>query len=173
MKNIKDILNEKDVTAETPKLPKGHRAEFLEKLATTEGIPAPKSKFYYWKNIAAACVLFIGIGAFIYTNYGKEEIQESSLFTEMKSIEDQYLQSIADEWKSFELTANDTHLVKKYKERLENLDASYQELKQEFLVQKNSLTTLEKMIKNLQMRLSLLQEIQQHLKRLQDEQNNI
>lgn len=172
MKNIKDILNEKDVSTETPKLPEGHRAEFLEKLSATE-IPIKNNRFHYWKNIAAACILLIGISVFVYINYPKDETQESSLFTEMKSIEDQYLQSIADEWKSFELTANDADLVKKYKERLENLDASYQELKQEFLVQKNSLTTLEKMIKNLQMRLSLLQEIQQHLKRLQDEQNNI
>jgi septation ring formation regulator EzrA len=102
-----------------------------------------------------------------------EETAQPSLFTEMKSIEDEYLKHIASEWKTFQLTATDESLVKKYKERLENLDESYQELKQTFLVQKNSLTTLEKMIKNLQMRLTLLQEIQQHLKRLQDEQNNI
>ena len=91
----------------------------------------------------------------------------------MKSIEDEYLKHIEMEWNAFQLSANDTHLVKKYKERLESLDESYQDLKQEFLVQKNSLTALEKMIKNLQMRLTLLQEIQEHLKRLEDEQKNI
>ncbi|WP_298421677.1 hypothetical protein [uncultured Kordia sp.] len=173
MKNIKDILNENDETMETPMLPTGHRNEFLEKLSTREGITSTEKKFHYWKSIAAACVLLLGIGAFIYSNSSGEEVQESSLFVEMKSIENQYLQNIAKEWESFQLTATDKSLVKKYKERLENLDASYQELKQEFLVQKNSLTTLEKMIKNLQMRLSLLQEIQQHLKRLEDEQKNI
>ncbi|WP_046755570.1 hypothetical protein [Kordia jejudonensis] len=173
MNNIKNILNENDDTMETPTLPKGHRAEFLNKLSASEEIAAEKTPFFYWKSIAAACVLLLGIGAFIYSNFGKEETEQSSLFVEMKSIEDQYLQNIANEWEAFQLTANDAHLVKKYKERLGNLDASYQELKQEFLVQKNSLTTLEKMIQNLQMRLSLLQEIQQHLKRLEDEQNNI
>ncbi|WP_420573624.1 hypothetical protein [Kordia sp.] len=173
MKNIKDILNENDATAETPKLPQGHRADFFAKLSATEEIPSKQHIFHYWKTIAAACVLFLGIGAIVYTNYPTDDVQESSLFTEMKSIEDQYLQSIAAEWESFQLTAKDQSLVKKYKERLENLDASYQELKQDFLVQKNSLTTLEKMIKNLQMRLTLLQEIQQHLKRLQDEQKHI
>ncbi|WP_430408634.1 hypothetical protein [Kordia sp.] len=173
MNNIKDILNENDETLETQTLPRGHRAEFLEKLTASEVTISEKQPLYYWKYIAAACVLFLGIGAVIYSNYGTPQSEQSTLFTEMKSIEDQYLQDIASEWKTFQLTANDEHLVKKYKERLENLDASYQELKQEFLVQKNSLSALEKMIKNLQMRLSLLQEIQQHLKRLEDEQNNI
>lgn len=173
MKNIQDILNENDATLETPMLPTGHRAEFLQKLSTMEGIPSKSTPFQYWKSIAAACVLFLGIGAIMYSNYGKKEVIESSLFTEMKSIEDEYLQHIASEWETFQRTANDENLVTKYKERLENLDASYQELRQEFLVQKNSLTTLDNMIKNLQMRLSLLQEIQQHLKRLQDEQNTI
>lgn len=171
--NIKDILNENDATLETPTLPTGHRAEFLDKLATIEGIPSKPKPFQYWKSIAAACVLFLGIGAIVYNNYSVDETTQPSLFTEMKSIEDEYLQHITSEWETFQLTATDMHLVKKYKERLANLDVSYQELKQEFLVQKNSLTTLNKMIKNLQMRLTLLQEIQQHLKRLQDEQNNI
>jgi len=172
-KNIKELLNENDHSEETPTLPTGHRAEFLQKLSTTEGIPSELKPFHYWKSIAAACVLFLGIGAIIYSNYGKNEAVESSLFTEMKSIEDAYLKDIASEWETFQLTANDAYLVEKYKERLENLDTSYQELKQAFLVEKNSLTTLDKMIKNLQMRLTLLQEIQQHLKRLQNEQNNI
>lgn len=173
MKNIKNILKENDDTLETPTLPKGHRAEFLDKLSASEELTSEKQPFQYWKTIAAACVLLLGIGTFIYSNYGTEETAQSSLFAEMKSIEDEYLQHIATEWNAFQLTTNDEHLVRRYKERLENLDASYQELKQEFLVQKNSLTTLEKMIKNLQMRLTLLQEIQQHLKRLEDEQNNI
>ncbi|MFK7748884.1 MAG: hypothetical protein AB8B65_10860 [Kordia sp.] len=172
-KNIKDILNENDAPLETPKLPKGHRAEFLEKLSATETVSTSNPPFTYWRAIAAACVLLIGIGAFVYTNNGGKKVEQTSLFTEMKSIEDKYLQDIASEWKSFQLTANDNYLVKKYEERLKNLDASYQELKEVFLVEKNSLTTLEKMIKNLQMRLNLLQEIQQHLKRLKDEQQNI
>ncbi|MEM6719588.1 MAG: hypothetical protein AAF611_09750 [Bacteroidota bacterium] len=170
MNNIKDILNNNDAATETPKLPKGHRAEFLEKLTATETILQSKSSFNYWRAIAAALVLVVGIGAFIYANYGEEE---SSLFAEMKAIEDKYLQNIASEWETFQLTANDGYLVKKYEERLKNLDASYQELKKVFLVEKNSLTTLEKMIQNLQMRLTLLQEIQQHLKRLKNEQQNI
>ncbi|MGH1383143.1 hypothetical protein [Kordia sp.] len=173
MNNIKDIVNENDASLETPKLPKGHRAEFLEKLSATNTISTSNKPFNYWRAIAAACVLLIGIGAFVYSNYSGEEVKESSLFAEMKSIEDKYLHNIASEWESFQLTATDAGLVKKYKERLENLDASYQELKQAFLVEKNSLTALEKMIKNLQMRLTLLQEIQQHLKRLKDEQQNI
>ncbi|WP_298516463.1 hypothetical protein [uncultured Kordia sp.] len=172
-KNIKDILNENDVSGETPKLPKGHRAEFLEKLSATETISTSNPPFNYWRAIAAACVLLLGIGAFVYTNDGGKETKQTSLFTEMKSIEDKYLQDIASEWESFQLTATDAGLVQKYEERLQNLDESYQELKEVFLVEKNSLTTLEKMIKNLQMRLTLLQEIQQHLKRLKDEQQNI
>lgn len=173
MNNIKDILNENDAPLETPKLPKGHRAEFLEKLSATETISTSKPPFQYWRAIAAACVLLIGIGAFIYANYGETETAESSLFTEMKAIEEEYLKNIASEWETFQLTANDGHLVTKYEERLQNLDASYQELKTAFLQQKNSLTTLEKMIQNLQTRLTLLQEIQQHLKRLKNEQQNI
>jgi CHASE3 domain sensor protein len=173
MKNIKDLLNENDVTQETPALPKGHRREFLAKLETTEGIPSKKSTFPFWKAVAAACVLFVGIGAVIYTNIQEDETQESSLFAEMKSIEDQYLQQITSEWEAFQLTANDEYLVQKYKKRLTELDGFYQELKQQFIAEKNSLTTLEKMIKNLQLRLTLLQEIQQHLKRLKNEQANI
>ena len=129
--------------------------------------------FQYWISVAAACVILFGIGTFIITNISGEETKESSLFTEMKTIEDEYLQHIASEWEAFQLSTNDEYLVKKYKERLEELDVSYQELKTQFLTEKNSLTTLEKMIQNLKMRLTLLQEIQQHLKRLKDEQANI
>ena len=125
MNNIKDILNENDATLETPKLPKGHRAEFLEKLSATETISTTNKPFNYWRAIAAACVLLMGIGAFIYTNSGGEETAQSSLFAEMKSIEDKYLQDIASEWKSFQLTANDSYLVDKYEERLKNLGQFY------------------------------------------------
>lgn len=173
MNNIKDILNENDASLEKATLPKGHREAFLEKLNATEGIPSKKTTFSYWKTVAAACVLLIGISALMIANFSGDTPKESSLFTEMKTIEDEYLQHIASEWEAFELTANDAYLVKKYKERLEDLDNSYQNLKKQFLVEKNSLTTLEKMIKNLQTRLTLLQEIQQHLKRLKDEQANI
>jgi hypothetical protein len=172
MNNIKDILHENDAPAETPALPKGHRAEFLQKLSATETNSNFAKSFLYWRAIAAACVLLIAIGAFVFANYGKETAQPS-LFAEMKAIEDEYLQNIASEWETFQLSANDSYLVKKYEERLQHLDASYQELKATFLVQKNSLTTLEKMIQNLQMRLTLLQEIQQHLKRLKNEQQTL
>jgi CHASE3 domain sensor protein len=173
MKNIKDILSENDASLETPRLPKNHREEFFAKLETQEGIPSKKSAFSFWKAMAAACILFLGIGAVIYTNIQEDEPQESSLFAEMKSIEDKYLQQITSEWEAFQLTANDEYLVQKYKKRLTELDGFYQELKKQFIAEKNSLTTLEKMIKNLQMRLTLLQEIQQHLKRLKNEQTNI
>ena len=172
-KNIKDILNETDSTLETPTLPKGHRAEFLEKLSATGKVPSTHTIHFSWKNIAAALIVLVGMGVFIYSNMSNTTTEESPLLAEMKAIEREYLTHIASEWESFQLTANDAYLVQKYEERLQNLDASYQELKQEFLVQKNSLTVLDKMIQNLQMRLTLLQEIQQHLKRLQDEQQNI
>lgn len=172
-RNIKKIINEQDAPLEIPKLPEGHRAEFFEKLTKKNTVTSKKEIHFSWKSIAAACVLLFGMSAFIYTTYSKKTKNESPLLVEMKAIESEYLTHIASEWKSFQLTANDEYLVYKYKERLQSLDLAYQELKQEFLIQQNSLTVLNKMIQNLQLRLTLLQEIQQHLKRLQDEQQNM
>lgn len=142
-------------------LPKGHREEFLKKLRENE---KPKHKNNYWK-IAAALVILLGLGFVLMQNSETDEFPEAdSIALELQQIETQYLKEIETEWENFLKLAKDQKLIARFKEKLNELDADYKEISAQYSEDKNNIQAVEDLIRNLQTRLSLLKDIQEHIK---------
>ncbi|WP_299278572.1 hypothetical protein [uncultured Psychroserpens sp.] len=163
--DIRDLFREDEVS--NHKLPKHHRQEFYEKLKASR--PQRKSglKMNYILKIAAIAVLFIAMAFTVFKMANKtvanEIVNESSLEHQIESIEKEYLASIDKEWGKFVAVANDEKLVKRYKDKLDDLDADYQEISKQFKADNNNILVIEALVDNLKTRLQLLKDIQQHI----------
>ena len=72
--------------------------------------------------------------------------------------------SINREWKNFLILTTDKDLVRRYEKRLLDLDKDYQAVSKQFKEDTNDIATVENLIDNLQTRLQLLKDIQEHIK---------
>jgi hypothetical protein len=153
---------------EEPKreLPENHREEFLEKLK--EGTPKnTKAKSFFFLKIASSiafiicCTYFYLSGTSVVQQTAKTQIQ-----IQMEMFEKEYLTNIDKEWNSFIKVANDTVLVKRYQEKLKESDLEYQKITINFKEYPNNINVLQSLIYNLQERLELIKNIQEHLKEL-------
>ena len=152
-------------------LPQGHREEFLEKLQKKNS-QKPKQKNNWWK-IAATLVVLVGLGFVLLQNRETDDFPEAdTIALELQQIETQYLQEIETEWENFLKIATDQKLIARYKEKLKQLDTDYKEISKSYQANKNNLLAVEDLIRNLQTRLTLLKEIQEHIKILNQKTNN-
>lgn len=153
-------------TEEFPKkkLPENHVEEFAEKLAQQS--PAKKSKQLFVVRIAASIAILLTVGYFVLTS---SEDQPTALQKQVAEIEESYLKQINQEWKTFVKTTNDTELVQYYKDRLDRLKEDYDEISEQFNKEPNSILILEELIANLQKRLELLKNIQEHIQEINKE----
>jgi len=157
----------KDEELHKKKLPESHRNEFLEKLEKLNKREKKKSFFQIWK-IAASIVLILSM-SYYFLNI-KSEIKtdnKSTLFVQVKQIEKEYLQHINQEWNNFVKLTNDQKLIHKYEVKLLNLSEDYEEISKQFKKTPSNVFVLEKLIKNLQTRLQVLKDIQNHIQELQ------
>ena len=159
-RDIREIFN----TDEFPKkkLPDFHEDEFLKKLETLNKKKKLKSVSKIWK-VAVSIVFIFSVGYYFLDT--KTET-DSTLVTEIKQIEKEYLQNIETEWNTFVKLTSDKKLIEKYKEKLLNLDMSYLEVSEQFKKNPNNINILESLINNLQNRLQLIKDIKEHLKEL-------
>ena len=163
--DIRDLFREDEVSEHT--LPEQHRQEFYEKLKASR--PQRKSglKMNYLLKIAAIAVLFIAMAFTVFKMANKtvsnEVVEESSIENQIEVIEKEYLASIDEEWEKFIHVAKDEKLVKRYKDKLDNLDADYQEISKQFKTDNNNILIIEALVDNLKTRLQLLKDIQQHI----------
>ena len=138
MKNLRNSFTEDDFPKK--ELPVTHKDEFLEKLSK---LPSKKTYNYRLMKIAAVFVLLVGL-AFVFVQQNatddEDEVNTVQITKELKKVETEYLANIDTEWKNFLAVATDEKLIRRYKQKLEDL------------------------IRNLQTRLSLLKDIQKHLK---------
>lgn len=144
-------------------LPKSHREEFLEKLKSNQSKPSKKynlSKYLFLK-IAAVLIIALTVG---YFTLEKTEIEENPLIAQVAQVEKEYLANIETEWQNFKAIATDSVLVKRFEKRLTDLDADYQEVSKAFKNDTNNILVVESLIDNLQTRLQLLKDIQEHIK---------
>ena len=153
------------------KLPQGHREEFLEKLQKKNS-QKPKQKNNWWK-IAATLVVLVGLGFVLLQNRETDDFPEAdTIALELQQIETQYLQEIETEWENFLKIATDKKLIARFKEKLAQLDTDYKEISAEYKSDKNNIQAVEDLIRNLQTRLSILKDIQEHIKILNQKTNN-
>lgn len=161
MKDIRNTFSESDFPEK--KLPQGHREEFLEKLQSRSA-KKPRQKNSWWK-IAAALIVLVGLGFVLLQNNETNDFPEAdAIALELQQIEKQYLQEIKTEWEKFLKLAKDEKLIARYKEKLQQLDTDYKEISMDYNADKNNIQAVEDLIRNLQTRLSLLKDIQEHIK---------
>lgn len=161
-RDIRELF--KDNEAQTA-LPKNHRAEFLEKLQQQ---PKPATNYKHWLRIAVVAVIALGIGFGVL--YKSPIENQNTMVAQIQAIEAQYLQDIDTEWHNFVALTKDDVLVARYKKRLDALDADYQDISAQFQNDTNNILVIEALVENLQTRLQLLKDIQEHINILN--QNN-
>ncbi len=160
----------KNEVLQKKKLPNFHEDEFLEKLKKQSKKEKSKSSFRILK-IAASITLIISVGYYFLKSEVKTDSQ-STLFVQVKKIEKEYLNQINKEWKSFVKLTKDKNLIQKYEEKLFKLNQDYKDITKQFEKDANNVFVLENLIKNLQRRLQLLKDIQNHIKELNQEKTS-
>ena len=155
-RDIRHLFRDDNIPYEV-ELPKGHREEFLNKLKTEK----PKSNNKLWLKIAVVFVVGLGLS---YTIWNKSKTENASpMVAQIAKVEQEYLQYIDTEWHNFLALTTDKNLVKRYEEKLADLDTDYQEISRVFQEDTNNIMAVELLIDNLQTRLQLLKDIQEHI----------
>ncbi len=182
----------KEREEETYQMKKGHEARFLSKLEEeipTEGTHK-KSNAPLWLKIAASVIVIFSLGAYFFagnevTNTGpntqmvgnetsNESIQTISLGNlspDLKKIESYYVANINLELSELEFSGDNKALIDGYMERLAQLDEEYRRLNEELNNIGPNDQTINALIKNLQLRLQLLQKLKSKLNQLKSSKN--
>ncbi|MDP5158931.1 MAG: hypothetical protein NWQ07_10170 [Flaviramulus sp.] len=164
-KGIRDLFNEDEVIKNN--LPKNHRQEFYNKLKASRKQNTARFEVNYLIKVAAIAILFLGLTFLILKPKEKASNQiadESKIVNQIDAIEKQYLANINKEWQNFIAIAMDENLVKRYKQKLDELSSDYQNISIQFKKDSNNITVIEALVENLQTRLQLLKDIQEHIK---------
>lgn len=167
-RDIRELFKYDDF--EVKNLPENHREEFEEKLKLAKTEKPKKRRFSMFLKTAASIALLISVGYYVLNQKPETIKRPTPLELQVQQIEQDYLQEIDSEWKSFLKVTNDQKLINKYREKLDNLDSNYKELSKSFKESPNNITVLENLIKNLQTRLQLLKDIQNHIQTLNTQQ---
>jgi hypothetical protein len=161
--DIRDLFKLEELSKK--KLPESHEEEFLEKLQKIKRSKPKKKKADLLLKVAASIVLLISVGYF-FQNSIEPETQKTALEIQVEEIKKEYLKNIEEEWSAFVKSTDDQNLIKRYEEKLLKLDTNYTEISKQLKTDFNNISALEDLIKNLQRRLKLLKDIQEHLKEL-------
>lgn len=169
----------------------GHEARFLEKLdeKLPEG-PRKKKVYSLWLQIAASVVVAVGLSVYFINNTGKElpdekvtvvdrenpdgqaqTISLGDLSPDFKKIETYYTTNINLQLSDLEMDPDNKDLMDSYMERLGELDEEYQRLNLELNQFGPNDQTISALIKNLQLRLQLLQKLKAKLNQLKSSKN--
>lgn len=162
--DIRNLFKDDDVSSKT--LPKSHKVEFLKKLKKSQNTKTKHFNYKFIYKSVAILILLFTIGLVLYNQPPKinsEIIKKSTLELQIKTIEQQYLTDIDKEWQKFLALTKDRKLIKRYQKKLNNLDNDYKEISIQFSKDTSSILIIEALIKNLQMRLQLLKDIQEHI----------
>lgn len=162
--NLFDRLKD-DFDVETPEL--GHENRFLSKLQQTQNqetteITKPVILFTWWKHIAAACVLLLGLGVFIGSNLGTEnenqhvtfspEVEKSQLyFASLIEVELEKVKAAEDE--------DTKKIVQDALLQMERLEKDYASLKDQLIERGDDKRILHAIVTNFQLRIDLLKSV--------------
>jgi len=155
-RDIRDLFKEEE---ELKQLPENHRAEFLEKLRHQ---PRSKRIGILWLKVVAIAVIALTVGFSVFYNPPIEE--STDMIAQIEAVEAQYLEDIEKEWERFLTITDDDVLVERFKNKLADLSNDYQELTLQLQKDANNVLVIEALIDNLQNRLQLLKNIQEHIK---------
>lgn len=171
------------------KMPKGHEERFFDKLEAA--MPQnKKSNPMVWFRIAASVVVLIGVGAFFFlrsnadgreiktttvdranTEQTQPNISLGNLSPDLQKVEAYYVANINMELASIEVSDDNKALVDGFMEQLAELDREYKKLNNELNEVGPNDQTITALIKNLQLRLQLLQKLKTKLNQLKSSKN--
>ncbi len=169
------------------KMEAGHEERFLARLE--EELPTQQGRKYQWLRIAASIVILLGIGTYFFlTNTietdsqkttvvrtddetKKEGISLGDLSPDLQKVETYYVANINLELANLEVSDENRGFVNGYMERLAELDDEYKKLNLELNEIGPNDQTITALVKNLQLRLQLLQKLKTKLNQLKSSKN--
>lgn len=163
-----------------------HEKRFMELLE--KELPKQKKLSFFILKIAAAILVLVGIGTvFIMSredsnlkttivdkNPGVETktgISLGDLSPDLKKVENYYVANINLELSKLNISGDNKELVDSYMERLTELNVEYKKLNEELNQVGPNDQTISALIKNLQLRLQLLQKLKEKLNEVQSSKN--
>ncbi|TPN84698.1 hypothetical protein [Aquimarina algicola] len=193
--DIRELLKQ-DKQLPSERIREGHEARFMARLE--QDLPdKPKRIFNYkWLKVAASIVVIFSVSMLAFNQFNansdpaivdvvKDELpvknssvileKQSSPLAEISPEYEQYESSILTsiKFQLSQITIDDTNkeLVESFMSRLDNLDKEYQKLNKELIEVGPNVQSVEAMMENLTMRLSLLNRLKDKLKELESIEN--
>ncbi|MEO1013236.1 MAG: hypothetical protein AAFX53_18230 [Bacteroidota bacterium] len=177
----------KEREVQGPQMKMGHKVRFLERLE----VDLPKNAKSRWHRyrIAASVLLLFSLG---FTGYylstsevkvdpavvtktdsqkGEKGISLGDLSPDLKKVEQYYLASINLELSQLQVSESNKMLVDNFMDRLSDLNAEYKTLNNELGEIGPNDQTINALIKNLQLRLQLLQKLKSKLNEFKSSKN--
>ena len=184
--DIRNML--KNEKPEQPTLGDGHEMRFAKKLE--QSFPKQEKKpTFLWLKIAAAVILFLGLG-YAYLNFNGEETSAPVLvetngvdevvdkqFTlgdlspDLKKVEEFYTTGIEVQLASLRNDDDNKELIDGYMKRLNELNIEYEKLNKELNEVGPTEATITALVDNLKLRLELLFKLKNKLKELKQLEN--
>ena len=177
----------KKEAGKAPLMKKGHEERFLKRL--DKELPTKRKSTFYFIKIAASVLVLFSLGIYTYINYKSVPPQQSTvvdkgaeqtvdqgyslgdLSPDLKKVENYYVTSINLELSRLEVSDENKALVDDYMSRLSELDEEYKRLNIELNEIGPNDQTITALIKNLQLRLQLLQKLKLKLNQLKSSEN--
>ncbi|NNE78594.1 MAG: hypothetical protein HKN31_16140 [Pricia sp.] len=176
----------KERDAEAHRLSIGHKERFKERLENE--LPQNRTSYYSLMKIAACLLLLIGVGGYFLTNKDVEPIKTTvvdknktleapssislgDLSPDLMKIENYYVTNINLELSRLEVSQQNKALVDSFMEQLGTLNKEYNKLNTELNEIGPNDQTISAMIKNLQLRLQLMQKLKEKLNHLKLSKN--
>jgi hypothetical protein len=165
----------------------GHEERFLELL--DKELPVQRKSTFYFIKIAASVLVLFSLGIYTYINFKSDTLQQPAvveneaentkaqgyslgdLSPELKKIENYYVANINLELSRLEVSKENKAMVDDYMRRLSELDEEYKRLNIELNEIGPNDQTITALIKNLQLRLQLLQKLKEKLNQLKSSEN--
>ena len=185
--DIRELL--KDASLQKPKLPEGHEERFAKKLEQSFQNKTKRTSFL-WLKIAAAVIVFLGLGYFAFQSLyegsnvtpvladtDKTEETAPQQFTlgdlspDLKKVEEFYTTGIEVQLASLENDPENKDLIDAYMKRLSDLNLEYQRLNEELNEVGPTEATITALVDNLKLRLELLFKLKNKLKELKQLEN--
>lgn len=153
-----------------------HSKKFQDLLMVELHEQQPKRNTLSWLSVAASIVLLVSIGIQFYPSKkiddsiktNPKEITLGTISPEFNTIESYYTNSINLEISQLDLSSEHKDLVDSYLLKIAELTKEYQLLTQELNTKGVNDATIDALIRNLQLRLQLLQRLKKQLQQLKN-----
>lgn len=174
-KDIRDIV--KNNKEENVKLSDSHAIKFKALLEDELQVKKPKKNTFKWLSVAASIVLLISLGIQFYPTQNiknndevnpVKEITLGTISPEFKTIETYYTNSINLEISQLELNDNNKDIIDGYLLKIKELTKEYKSLTKELNTKGVNDSTIDALMRNLQLRLQLLKRLKEQLKQLKN-----